>query len=400
MVLACYVAFAALGWFLNGFGSILPELEDDIGERASIYPLLPGAVLLVWGLIVVRRHGAVDGPSNHARGVIAGSIALAVGLVVMGITRWLAVSAIGALAASIAAAYLIRLLPAVLATIRADDTERVMMRSNAYSSVAALVAPLAVGLSIAVGTGWLPGMAIPIGIAAVAVVVTARPSLADPPPVRAAEHDVEPTTRWCRRCAAWWREFTVLAMSIMIEFCFVYFAATFLHDELDLSTAAAAAGAGAWGIGMAIRAVRGQHVAAAADRAAERGRDRDRLRDAVGGARTPAVAIAGIGVAGLGASPLYPSRLTALLDRFPASPHEGSARGSLASGVALMAAPALMAGLRAVSDVRIGYLGVPVLLRRCCSRLANPFSHAPTNGIPAAITVIVSTLASGGRLAM
>ena len=60
LVLACYVAFAALGWFLNGFGSILPELEDDIGERASIYPLLPGAVLLVWGLIGVRRHDRVD----------------------------------------------------------------------------------------------------------------------------------------------------------------------------------------------------------------------------------------------------------------------------------------------------------------------------------------------------
>ena len=75
-----------------------------------------------------------------------------------------------------------------------------------------------------------------------------------------------------------------------------------------------------------------------------------------------AVAIAGIGVAGLGASPLYPSRLTALLDRFPTSPDQGSARGTLASGVALVAAPALMAGLRAASDVRTAYLAVPVLL--------------------------------------
>jgi MFS family permease len=372
MVLACYVAFAALGWFLNGFGSILPELEDDIGERASIYPLLPGAVLLVWGLIVVRRHRGIDGPSNHALGVIAGSIALAVGLVVMGITRWLAVSAIGALAASIAAAYLIRLLPAVLATIRAEDTERVMMRSNAYSSVAALVAPLAVGLSIAVGTGWLPGMAIPIGIAAVAVVITARPSLADPPPVRPVEHDLEPSVEIVPPLRAWWREFTVLGVSIMIEFCFVYFAATFLHDELDLSTAAAAAGAGAWGIGMAT----GRFAVSTWPP------PRTVLPSVVGiaigfvmlwGVPNAAVAIAGIGVAGLGASPLYPSRLTALLDRFPSSPHEGSARGSLASGAALMAAPALMAGMRAISDVRMAYLAIPVLLVVLLA-LANPFS--------------------------
>ena len=155
----------------------------------------------------------------------------------------------------------------MLATIRAGDTERVMMRSNAYSSVAAFVAPLAVGLSIAVGSGWLPGMAIPIGIAAIAVIVTARPSLGDPPPVPAdvERHEVVPPLRM------WWREFTVLAMSIMIEFCFVYFAATFLHDELDLSTAAAAAGARRLGHRHGGGAVRGQHMAAAADRAAERG---------------------------------------------------------------------------------------------------------------------------------
>src|SRR5690606_16273026 len=50
----------------------------------------------------------------------------------------------------------------------------------------------------------------------------------------------------------WWREFAVLACSIVVEFCFVYFAATYLHDERGLSTAAAAAGAAAWGVGMAV----------------------------------------------------------------------------------------------------------------------------------------------------
>lgn len=378
LVLACYVAFAALGWFMNGFGSILPELEEDIGGWANVYPLLPGAVLTIWGLIVVRRRGGDAGPSNQAAAVIGGSIAMAVGLVVMGITRWLVISLIGALATSISAAYLVRLLPGVLATLRSSDTERAMMRSNAYSSVAALVAPLAVGLSIALGTGWLPGMAIPIGVAAVAVAVTARPNLADPPAARPDPHDDEvvPPLR------VWWREFTVLAVSIMIEFCFVYFAATFLHDELDLSTAAAAAGAGAWGVGMAAGRF------ALSTWPPPRTVLPSVALIAVGfvllwGIPVAAVAIAGIAIAGLGTSPLYPSRLTALLDRFPASPHEGSARGSLASGMALMAAPALMAGLRAVADVRVAYLAVPALIvvlvgltlgRRTASPLPSPSS--------------------------
>ena len=357
MVLACYVAFAALGWFLNGFGAILPELEDDVGGWATVYPLMPGAVMLIWGLNGVRRHGSDSTRANHAAAVIGGSVAMAGGLIMMGITRWLALSLTGALVASIAAAYLVRLLPAVLATLRAGDTERALMRSNAYSSVAAVVAPLAVGLSIAVGSGWLPGMAIPLGVAAIAVIITARPSLRDSPPVRtdADDREVVPPLRM------WWREFTVLAISIMIEFCFVYYAATFLHDELDLSTAAAAAGAGAWGMGMA----GGRFVLSTWPP------PRTVLPSVVGisigfamlwGVPNAAVAIAGIAIAGLGASPLYASRLTALIDRFPASPHEGSARGSLASGTALTAAPALMAGVRAIANVRVAYLVVPVLL--------------------------------------
>lgn len=357
MVLACYVAFAALGWFLNGFGAILPDLEDDIGERASIYPLLPGVVLLVWGIVVVRRHRTAEQRPDHAAAVVLGSVALAVALVLMGITRWQLVSALGALAAALSAAFLIRLLPAVLATIRAGDTERVMMRSNAYSSLAAITAPLAIGASIALGAGWMPGMALPVALAAVVVVAATRGDAAAPPPARIVHDDREvvPPLR------VWWREFAVLGMCIVVEFCFAYFAATYLHDELGLSTAAAAAGGAAWGVGMAA----GRFVVSTWPP------PRSVVPSVIGilvgflmlwGVPNAAVAIAGIGIAGLGASPLYPSRVTALMERFPASPEQGSARGSLASGAALVAAPALMAGLRSVSDVRTAYLAVPVLL--------------------------------------
>ena len=196
----------------------------------------------------------------------------------------------------------------------------------------------------------------------------------------------------------WWREFAVLAISIMIEFCFVYYAATFLHDELDLSTAAAAAGAGAWGVGMAV----GRFALCTWPP------PRSALPSVIGvaigfvllwGVPNAGVAIAGIAIAGLGAAPLYPSRLTALLDRFPASPHEGSARGSLASGTALTAAPALMAGLRVIANVRVADPG-GADPGGAAPAARQPLQPRPTKGIPAAITVIVSTLASGGRLAM
>lgn len=356
MALACYIAFSSLGWFLNGLGSVLPDLEEDIGSRASLYPLVPGAVMLVSGVIVVRRR-AVGPASAYERGVVLGSIALATGAVVMGITRWQAVSAIGVLGAAIAAAYLVRLLPAVLATIRPRDTERVLMRSNAYSSVAAISAPLAIGASIALGAGWLPGMAVPLAIGAAAVVFKAHPT----PDDGARPHHEEHAVGAVPPLATWWREWAVLTMGIVVEFCFVYFAATYLHDELGLSTAVSAAGAAAWGVGMSAGRF------AVSTWPPPRTVIPSVVVIAIGflmlwGVAVPAVAIAGIGIAGLGASPLYPSRMTLLLERFPAAADQGSARGSLASGVALVSAPALMAGLREAFDVRAAYLAVPVLL--------------------------------------
>jgi hypothetical protein len=128
-----------------------------------------------------------------------------------------------------------------------------------------------------------------------------------------------------------------------------------------LSKAKAAAGGAAWGIGMAI----GRFVVSTWP--PPRGVVPSVACIALGfvmlwSVSNAAVAIVGIGIAGLGASPLYPVRLTVLIDQFPTSPHAGAARGSLASGVALLTAPAVMVSLRAVSDVRTAYLAVPVLL--------------------------------------
>lgn len=378
-VVACYVAYAAVGWFLNGIGSALPDLEEDIGERASVYPLLPGAVLLVWGVVVARRHRAAEPATPHASVIVAGSIGLGTAIVVMGVTRWVWLSAAGGVGAAFAAAALIRLLPAMLATERPDDTERVMVRANAWSSLAAITAPLAIGLTVAIGLGWLPGMAVPIGVAAGIVAATMRRhrSSSHPRVVDGPDGEAVPPL------ATWWREWTVLTTCIVIEFCFSYFAATFLHDELGLSTAAAAAGGAAWGLGMA----GGRFVLSILP--APRSVLPSVAMLTVGFLLLwvpgdPTLAIAGIGIAGVGASPLYPTRATALLARFPASPDQGSTRGSIASGAALLLAPAIMASLRAASDVRTAYLAVPVLLA-ALALLARPIPPAvavPTASVP------------------
>ena len=353
---ASYVGFSFLAWYLNGLGAVLPSLREEIGQGAGLYALLPGAALFTWGLITVTRPRREHSHSGRTPGIAVGFVVLALAIVVMGITGWPAVSVFGAVVAAVAAAHVNRVLPGMLATTTTGRrVESAMMRANAFSSVAAISAPLVVGASLALGAGWLTGFVVPIAIAALLVVWTARRSPPTAPVDKQGDRAPLPPFR------DWWRECAVLSVSIVVEFCFAYFAATYLTEERGMSKAAAAAGGAAWGVGMAIGRF-GFSV-----RAPPRSILPSAVTILVGFALFWCIpnsvsSIVGIGVAGLGASPLYPSRITILMDRFPGAAHEGSKRGALAAGSALLMAPALMVSLRAVSDVRMAYLAVPVLL--------------------------------------
>ncbi|MFZ8949203.1 MAG: MFS transporter [Ilumatobacteraceae bacterium] len=361
LVIAGYVAYMAVGWYLSGIGSVLPELEDEIGGVSAAYPLLPGTILLVWGLVRARRQHRAHHEVRYAEMVTGSVVGLAAMVVVMGVTSIIPLSVVGAVAAAVAAAALIRLLPATFAVARPDDTERVMVRANAWSSLASISSPLVIGATIGLGIGWLPGMSGPIALAAVVTGLAVRRAgrtvaVAPDDTVDAASRrrPVPPFRHWGR---AW----AVVTVGIVVEFCFAYYAATFLHDEVGMSIAAAAAGASAWGVGMAIGRF------ALSVRTPPRSFTPTFVLVMIGfvllwGIATPASAIIGIGIAGIGVSPLYPTRMTALLAKFPESPDQGSTRGGIASGAALLVAPALMASLRALSDVRTAYLAVPVLL--------------------------------------
>ncbi len=352
---ASYVGFTFLAWYLNGIGAVLPPLRDDVGDWAALYPLLPGAVLFVWGVLTVARTGHAA-HSVHEPGIAIGFVVLTVAICVMGVTAWPVVSVFGALGAAIAAGHINRTLPAKLALATSGrPVQPVMMRANAFSSVAAIVAPLAVGLSLAIGAGWLPGYVLPVAVGTVLVCAVAinEPKVA--PIAEAVDRAPVPPFR------TWWRPCAVLSVAIVVEFCFAFFAVTYLNEEVGMSKAAAAAGGAAWGVGMAL------------------GRFLFSVREAPAsivpsavvillgfvlfwGLPTPVVAVAGLGVAGLGASPLYPSRIIVLMDRFPGATHEGSKRAALAPGVALVVAPARMVSLRAAGGVRTAYLAVPVLV--------------------------------------
>lgn len=369
VVVVCTVAYGALGWMLNGLGSILPPLRDQVGGVAGLYPLVPGVAMLVSAIAIASRRdddGHDAGGADRTGSVIVAFVGLAVTMVLLAVTEPTAVSVAGMVGAAVCAAALARLVPGVLASIDPPRTTHLLMRANGVSSAAGVVAPLAVGAAIAIGAGWRVGFVGPVVIAALAVAASHRMTTTGPmlAPATAGERgsraEVTDLERPVSTGRSWIPPAVVLTLCIVVEFCFTYFATTYLSEELGLSNAVAAAGGAAWGIGMAT----GRFLLDA-HRSTSIG---PRLvLIAVGFVAlwviaTPVLAITGFAVAGFGAAPLYPSRLAVLMGRFPRSPHQGATYGLLCSGVALVAAPALMAGLRAGFDVRTAYLAVPLLL--------------------------------------
>ena len=90
------------------------------------------------------------------------------------------------------------------------------------------------------------------------------------------------------------------------------------------------------------------------------------------------LAIAGFLIAGVGAAPLYPNLMTTLMERFPGPANQAATYGLMSSGIALVTAPALMVGVRGLSDVRTAYLLVPVLVVVLAA--ATMLDRAPTTG--------------------
>lgn len=355
----CILAYCLLGWVLSGIGAVLPRLRDSVGASADLVALAPGAGLLFFAATgLARARARRVGSAEVLREGSAVTVLAMIGLALSG-RAWTAVPVAALL--GLASASLIRVLPGAIVgeytPDRVVDRERAITRANAWSSIASVAGPACVGAAIAVGVGWQIGLvAVPVAgfIALVAALGTGRTGLAQEP------LDLPATAS---SSGGWLGAWTLLTVGIILEFVFVYFSATFLVEELGASASTAALGTAAFAIGMAA----GRFASAPI-----RGRVGPRLTvnlAVIGGgftmlrlATSPGLAIVGVALAGVGVALLYPVSVGRLLARFPGDVDLGSDRAGLASGAALLASPALVGGLRLVTDVGTAFWCVPLLL--------------------------------------
>ncbi|MFF0270625.1 MFS transporter [Kribbella sp. NPDC004536] len=355
------IALSAMGFVLSGLGACVAILARDLSEPTSRLALLSSGFAV--GLMLV----AVVGPRMLRRWAIPtvlglGSVVCAVGAVLIAVAPAYVVAIAGGLLVGLGGALLVLVAPLMLNGPTAASR---LSRVNAVASGVGILAPLAVGTLDTLGpTGRLAMLAAAPPLLLLAVLT--RRTQPPPPPTATAVPvliDSAPAVglagKW-RRVGrrvvmdvgvGWLR--VVLAVSV--EFCFVVWGVARLVAA-GLPTATAALLGSAFPIGMAVgRAIgpiriNGWSPVVPSSVLAAAGTLLVSLFDA------PAVVAAGLIVAGLGVAPLYPVTLASLVATPGISAARLAAVGAMASGTAILVAPALLAVLARAVDLRTAYL--------------------------------------------
>jgi MFS family permease len=356
-----YLVGGAGAYLLNGMGAILASIQDerDVSRaEVGLYPTLFALGLIVTGSLGDRVIARLDRPAAlrlSMGGIIAGAWLLAI--------PEPTVSHLGVALMGASGGLMITLTPVIIAALHPGRTVGIFGELQAANSVAAVIAPLVIGIAIGVGLGWRPAYLLPTLLMAVLV-----PLLAGIPRTRRARHDPTPAPMsgdpvGRARSIARWLD---ILIAVGAEFCMVFWAASAFRDWHAASDDLAAALTAMFLVGMAaVRAV-AQPLTRAVPAA---------WRLVTGGCTVallgfalfwvgPSIWIAATGaiVVGLGIGLLYPVLLPLFVSGYPDVPDRAAARGTLASGLAIGGAPLVLAWVSDRLGLHDAYLIVPLLL--------------------------------------
>jgi len=352
-----YLVFSCMAFLLNGLGAVLAPLQKELGVtrgEVAFYPSLFAVGLLVVGLAggsFVSRIGRVAALRLSVAGMMLG------GLLIAAPSR--VATLLGALVLGLGAALLIQLVPAVLSVMHPGRPAATIGEANGLASAASVLAPLAVAAALAAGLGWRAGYLVAplVALAALTLPVWRLVLLDASNSITAAQSSTAGPMlgRWVD-----------LLVSVSVEFCFVFWAASAVLAWNHASPSQAPAVASLFLVGMAIaRAMSGRIM-----RRVPEPRVLVLACTACATAgfalfwAAPTLALAGAGllVAGLGVALLYPTTVSRVVAAWPQATDRAAARAALASGIAIGGAPFLLAQLSDATGLRAAFLIVPALL--------------------------------------
>jgi predicted MFS family arabinose efflux permease len=358
-----YLQLATWGWFLYGFGSLLPQLGEDQGINrtlTSLHSVTLAVGALVTGFTAVpliralRRRGAV----------VLGGLLVTVGCVLLTAGgAWTVATLAGTLVAGVGGSLLINTAVATLSDHHdGAESAAALAEGNAIAAAAGIVAPLAVGGGIALGLTWRPAVLLTIPLVACVVLVLRRtdavPALDTVLPPRSEARPPLP--------GAVWPVLGLIMLCVAVEFVLAAWSSDLLRQRTGISPGAAAAGVSAVIAGMtAGRVVVGRLALRQSPQRLLAGAVLLTIAGwAVTWSTTSApVALAGLVTTGLGIAAHYPMGAELLL-RAATPPLRDRAVGvmSIGIGIAAGAGPFLLGALADATSTHQAFLVVPALM--------------------------------------
>lgn len=344
-------------WMLFAFGATQALLRDELGSTRSVtslYSLAMASGGLICGFVfaaLARRFG-------RRRMLRAGSFITIAGLLLYVTGTSVAVTIAGIGITGLGGAFIIVGSSAFLTDHQRGAAPAALSEGNAIGALAGLLAPLAVGACVAAGWGWRP--AVLAACVALLVLELARGRTASYDQAAGGATEVPG-----RLPAIFWWSAILLTCTAGAEFCLTFWVADLLRDRGGFGAAAAAAGLSAVVIGMAIGRFGGARLAQVMDP--------ERLLmigivvcmagfAAVWITTVAWLMLAGLVVTGIGMGVHWPLGITRAVRASAGRSNRASAMASVATGLAVAAAPALLALLAQGLGIHVAFLLVPVLL--------------------------------------
>lgn len=366
ITIAFYGTFVVWGWFLYSFNPSVPLLAEDLGV-SDAQAGLHGTAMAAGAILAAFLSPRFVQWSGRRPALLSSLVLIGCGVVALVLAPTLGWSLAAIFFVALGGNVLISATQPGLALRHGVSASAALTEGNGVGSSIGLLGPLAVGACVAVGWGWRPAVVVTSVLALVSLLLYTRipvggamtPAHAEAIPAPTVTSESPPRTAlpaWC---------FLVcMVAAIAMEFATTYWATGLVIDQTDAGAGIAAATTAGLVLGMSvIRFVVGPlslRVAPALLLAAA-------FVVAIGGwtilwtATSPAVAMVGLVVSGLGYGAQYPLSVAMLLATAPHRPDATQARATLAAGLAIGVSPFALGALADEFGTHAAFILVPVV---------------------------------------
>ena len=378
--LITYGQFAMYGWFLYAFGPSVPLLRDEYGVTSTV-AALHGTLLALAALLVGLGAPRVVRHRGRGGSLRAGSVLLIIGVLIYTSGHSLALTMLGAFVAGLGGGLVAVFGNAHLSAHQGEAAPSALSEAAMMSAVFGMVAPLALGLGVAIGWGWRPGLLVTaLGVLALELLRGPTTAFND----TELPHDQLPEPEPLPHLF-WWA-WGVLVSLVGVEFCLILWSSDLLRLRGGFGPGAAAASLTSVVAGMALGRGVGSVLA--------RRINTERLL--MGAIALAFVAFAAAWLSngalpilialfatGCGVGLHWPLGISRAIRATNHQADRASARVVVGAGLASGGAPFILGALADAFGVHTAFLVVPVLLVIALALvIARPISTGPIGAVP------------------